>query len=87
LLDVDTVLTEAKKARDGGADRFCMGAAWRQVKDGAEFDRVLEMVKGVKELGLESCVTLGMVTPAQAERLADAGLDYYNQRVPVTLRP
>jgi biotin synthase len=81
LLDVDTVLTEAKKARDGGADRFCMGAAWRQVKDGAEFDRVLEMVKGVKELGLESCVTLGMVTPAQAERLADAGLDYYNHNL------
>ena len=81
LLAVDQVLAQAKAARDGGADRFCMGAAWRQVKDGPEFDRVLEMVRGVKELGLESCVTLGMLQPEQAERLKDAGLDYYNHNL------
>ncbi|MBL8726836.1 MAG: biotin synthase BioB [Planctomycetes bacterium] len=81
LLDVDAVLAAAKQARDGGADRFCMGAAWRQVKDGPEFDRVLQMVAGVKALGLESCVTLGMLQPAQARRLAEAGLDYYNHNL------
>jgi biotin synthase len=81
LLDVDTVLRAAQQARDGGADRFCMGAAWRQVKDGAEFDRVLSMVKGVKDLGLESCVTLGMCNADQARRLKDAGLDYYNHNL------
>ncbi|MBI1382332.1 MAG: biotin synthase BioB [Planctomycetaceae bacterium] len=81
LLDVDAVLEAAQSARDGGADRFCMGAAWREVKDGAEFDRVLEMVRGVKKLGLEACVTLGMLESHQAERLADAGLDYYNHNL------
>ncbi len=81
LLDVAAVLATAKQARDGGADRFCMGAAWRQVKDGPEFDRVLAMVEGVKALGLESCVTLGMLQPAQAQRLAAAGLDYYNHNL------
>ncbi len=62
LMQVDTVLDAAKRAKDGGADRFCMGAAWREVKDGPDFDRVLEMVKGVHDMGMESCVTLGMVT-------------------------
>ena len=81
LLDVDTVLAAAQKAKDGGADRFCMGAAWRAVKDGPEFDRVLAMVEGVHALGLESCVTLGMLTEAQARRLKDAGLDYYNHNL------
>jgi biotin synthase len=81
LLDVDAVLATARQARDGGADRFCMGAAWRQVKDGPEFDRVLRMVQGVKALGLESCVTLGMLQPEQARRLKDAGLDYYNHNL------
>ena len=81
LLDVDAVLEAAQSARDGGADRFCMGAAWREVKDGAEFDRVLEMVRGVKQLGLEACVTLGMLEPHQADRLAEAGLDYYNHNL------
>lgn len=81
LMEIDTVLSAAKRAKEGGADRFCMGAAWRQVKDGPDFDRVLEMVKGVHGMGLESCVTLGMVTGDQAERLADAGLDYYNHNL------
>jgi len=81
LLDVGAVLTEARAARDGGADRFCMGAAWRSVKDGAEFESVLAMVSGVKELGLQACVTLGMLAPHQAARLKEAGLDYYNHNL------
>jgi biotin synthase len=81
LLEVEPVLEAARAAKARGADRFCMGAAWREVRDGPEFDRVLEMVRGVKDLGLETCVTLGMVTPAQAERLQGAGLDYYNHNL------
>jgi biotin synthase len=81
LLDVDTVLDEARRAKDSGADRFCMGAAWRGVKDGPEFERVLDMVRGVKGLGLETCVTLGMLNADQAERLQEAGLDYYNHNL------
>lgn len=81
LLQVEEVLGAAKAAKDGGADRFCMGAAWREVKDGPDFDAVLEMVKGVKELGMEACVTLGMVDAKNAQRLADAGLDYYNHNL------
>lgn len=81
LLDVQQVLGEAEAAKAGGADRFCMGAAWRGVKDGPQFDRVLEMVKGVKALGMEACVTLGMLNAAQAARLKDAGLDYYNHNL------
>jgi len=81
LMDAGAVLDDARRAKDGGADRFCMGAAWREVRDGADFDRVLEMVRGVKELGLESCVTLGMLEPHQAERLAEAGLDFYNHNL------
>ena len=61
LLGVDEVLEDARRAKADGADRFCMGAAWREVKDGPEFDRVCEMVRGVKDLGLETCVTLGML--------------------------
>src|SRR5207249_219374 len=61
--------------------RFCMGAAWREVKDGPAFDRVLEMVRGVKDLGLEACVTLGMVNEEQAVRLKEAGLDAYNHNL------
>jgi biotin synthase len=64
-----------------GATRFCMGAAWREVKDGPEFERVLQMVAGVKALGLETCATLGMLTAAQAVRLRQAGLDYYNHNL------
>ena len=81
LLDTDEILGEARRAKAGGADRFCMGAAWREVKDGAEFDAVLEAVSAVKAEGLETCATLGMVTPDQAARLRDAGLDYYNHNL------
>lgn len=81
LLSIEATLSEARKAKESGADRFCMGAAWRSVRDGAEFDAVVEMVRGVKELGLEACVTLGMLEPHQAERLKGAGLDYYNHNL------
>src|SRR6476661_8840705 len=65
LLKVDEVLAAARRAKDAGATRFCMGAAWREVKDGPQFDRVLDMVRGVKALGLEACVTLGMLKDGQ----------------------
>jgi biotin synthase len=81
LLDVPTVLAAARKARAAGATRFCMGAAWREVKDGPQFDAVLEMVRGVKALGLEACCTLGMLTESQARRLKEAGLDAYNHNL------
>ena len=81
LMPVETVLKEAAAARDAGAHRFCMGAAWRQPKDGPEFDAVLAMVRGVRGLGMEACVTLGMLTPSQAERLAEAGLTSYNHNL------
>jgi biotin synthase len=81
LLDTATVLAEAAAAKANGADRFCMGAAWRQAKSGEEFERVLEMVRGVKELGLEACATLGMVDEQQAKQLEEAGLDYYNHNL------
>jgi biotin synthase len=80
LMAVDVVLAEARAARAAGASRFCMGAAWRSPKD-RDLDAVCAMVEGVKALGLESCVTLGMLTGAQAGRLADAGLDYYNHNL------
>ena len=69
LLQVDDVLAAAQRAKDSGATRFCMGAAWREVKDGPQFDRVLEMVRGVKAMGLEACTTLGMINADQARRL------------------
>ncbi len=81
LMEVDTVLTKAKMAKDAGASRFCMGAAWREVRDGEEFDRVVKMVEGVSALGMESCVTLGMLQEHQAKRLADAGLTAYNHNI------
>jgi biotin synthase len=81
LMEVDTVLAAARRARDSGAARFCMGAAWREVKDNRQFDRVLEMIRGVKELGLEACATLGMVTDDQARRMKAAGLDAYNHNL------
>lgn len=81
LLDVDDVLAKARLAKDAGATRFCMGAAWRQVKDGPDFDKVLDMVRGVRALEMEACVTLGMVTKDQADRLADAGLTAYNHNL------
>jgi biotin synthase len=81
MLDVEHVLASARRAKELGSTRFCMGAAWREVKDGPAFDRVLDMVRGVKEMGLEACVTLGMLTDEQASRLADAGLDAYNHNL------
>jgi len=81
LLPVDEVLAEARAARDAGASRFCMGAAWRRVRDGRSFDQVLEMVRGVRSLGMEACCTLGMLTDRQAERLAEAGLTAYNHNL------
>ncbi len=81
LCSVDDVLGQAKLAQDAGASRFCMGAAWRQVRDGEEFDRVLDMVRGVRNLGMEACVTLGMLSQDQANRLAEAGLTAYNHNL------
>ncbi len=81
LMDLDDVLAKAQQAREAGASRFCMGAAWREVRDGEEFDRVVAMVEGVRALGLEACVTLGMLKPHQAERLAAAGLTAYNHNL------
>ncbi len=81
MLDVDEVLAAARRARENGSTRFCMGAAWREVKDGPAFERVLAMVRGVKAEGLEACVTLGMLTPSQAARLKEAGLDAYNHNL------
>ena len=81
MLDLDAVLASARRAKENGSTRFCMGAAWREVKDGPAFDRVVDMVKGVKELGLEACVTLGMLTLEQAQKLKAAGLDAYNHNL------
>jgi biotin synthase len=80
LLDVDAVVSAARAARDAGASRFCMGAAWRSPRE-KDFGRVLDMVREVKALGLETCVTLGMLKGDQAARLRDAGLDYYNHNL------
>jgi biotin synthase len=81
LMAVDEVLEAASRARAAGATRFCMGAAWREVKDGPQFDSVLEMVKGVRRLGMEACATLGMLTESQAKRLREAGLSAYNHNL------
>ena len=80
LMSLDDVLAEARAAKAGGASRFCMGAAWRQPKD-RDVENVCAMVEGVRALGLETCATLGMLTPAQARRLKGAGLDYYNHNL------
>ena len=80
LMAVEKVLQEAQLAKDKGASRFCMGAAWRNPKD-RDMPYVIEMVKGVKELGLETCMTLGMLSPEQAAALQQAGLDYYNHNL------
>ncbi len=81
LMNVDDTLAAARRARDQGATRFCMGAAWRDVPKDARFDRVLEMVQGVRALGMEACCTLGMLTQEQANALADAGLSAYNHNL------
>jgi biotin synthase len=81
LMDPGKVIAMAAKAKAAGAERFCMGAAWRQVRDGKEFDAIIEMVEGVRALDMEACVTLGMLKPHQAERLAAAGLTAYNHNL------
>lgn len=81
LMKKDEVLEYAQKAKDAGSTRFCMGAAWREVRDNKDFDRVLDMVKGVNNMGMEVCCTLGMLTEDQAQKLADAGLYAYNHNL------
>jgi biotin synthase len=81
LMPVEEVRKAAREARASGAERFCMGAAWRQVKEGPEFEQVLDMVRAVKSEGLEACVTLGMLNASQAQRLKEAGLDAYNHNL------
>ena len=80
LMDVQAVLQSAAQARDNGSSRFCMGAAWRNPKD-RDMPAIIEMVKGVRGMGMETCMTLGMLTPQQAGMLAEAGLDYYNHNI------
>ena len=81
LMKKEEVLAYAEKAKNAGSTRFCMGAAWREVRDNKDFDRVLEMVQGVNELGMEVCCTMGMLTEDQAKKLYDAGLYAYNHNV------
>ena len=80
LMAVEKVLSEARAAKEGGAQRFCMGAAWRDLKD-RDVPALATMIGGVKAMGLETCATLGMITPDQAQALKDAGLDYYNHNL------
>lgn len=80
LMDVQAVLQKAAQAADAGSRRFCMGAAWRNPKD-RDMPAIVEIVKGVRDMGMETCMTLGMLTPKQAEMLAEAGLDYYNHNI------
>jgi biotin synthase len=81
LLEVEEVLNKAMEAKESGSTRFCMGAAWREVRDNRDFDKVIEMVKGVSTMGLEVCCTLGMLTAEQAQKLKDAGLYAYNHNL------
>lgn len=81
LLPTEKVIEHAKKAKEGGSSRFCMAAAWREVRDNRDFDRVIDMVKGVNDLGMEVCCTLGMLTEDQAKRLQEAGLYAYNHNL------
>ncbi|AZA83635.1 biotin synthase BioB [Chryseobacterium lactis] len=81
LLPTETVIAHAQKAKNSGSSRFCMAAAWREVRNNRDFDRVIDMVKGVNELGLEVCCTLGMLTEDQAVRLQEAGLYAYNHNL------
>ena len=80
-LEVEPVLARARAAKEAGAHRFCMGWAWRDIRDGAPFESMLAMVRGVRELGMEACVTAGILTDSQAERLAEAGLTSYNHNL------
>ncbi len=81
LMEVSEVLQNASEAKESGSTRFCMGAAWREVRDNRDFDNVIEMVKGVNAMGMEVCCTLGMLTPEQAQKLKDAGLYAYNHNL------
>ncbi|MCS7029127.1 MAG: biotin synthase BioB [Bacteroidia bacterium] len=81
LMDVEEVISAARRAKEAGSTRFCMGAAWREVKDNADFERVLAMVKGVNALDMEVCCTLGMLTEQQAQKLKEAGLYAYNHNL------
>lgn len=81
LMEVNEVLDAATRAKDSGSSRFCMGAAWREVRDNRDFDKVIDMVKGVNAMGLEVCCTLGMLTDTQAQKLKDAGLYAYNHNL------
>jgi biotin synthase len=81
IANVAEVLTQAEQAKALGASRFCMGWAWREIREGASFEAMLEMVRGVRQLGLEACVTAGMLNQSQAERLAEAGLTAYNHNL------
>jgi biotin synthase len=81
LMETEEVLLAAKNAKESGSTRFCMGAAWREVRDNRDFDRVLDMVKGVSQMGLEVCCTLGMLTEEQAMKLKEAGLYAYNHNL------
>jgi len=81
LMKFEQVMENAAKAKAAGSTRFCMGAAWREVRDNRDFDRVIEMVKGVNEMGMEVCCTLGMLTETQAQKLAEAGLYAYNHNL------
>ncbi len=81
LLEVDDVLDKARNAKENGSTRFCMGAAWREVRDNKDFDKVLDMVKGVNGMGMEVCCTLGMLTEEQAQKLKEAGLYAYNHNL------
>ena len=85
LMEVQRVIAEARKARDAGATRYCMGAAWRSPKE-RDMDAVVAMVEGVKALGMETCMTLGMLDIGQAHRLKQAGLDYYNHNIDTSER-
>ncbi|ASY57552.1 biotin synthase BioB [Sinorhizobium sp. CCBAU 05631] len=85
LMEGERVIAEARKAKDGGATRYCMGAAWRSPKE-RDMEAIVAMVRGVRALGMETCMTLGMLSPAQTERLAEAGLDYYNHNVDTSER-
>lgn len=85
LMEVERVVAEARKAKEGGATRYCMGAAWRSPKS-RDMDTLVAMVEGVRSIGLETCMTLGMLTREQAGRLADAGLDYYNHNIDTSER-
>jgi biotin synthase len=80
LMAVEEIVVDATRAKDAGASRYCMGAAWRSPKD-RDMPKIIEILRAVKGLGLETCMTLGMLTPEQSQQLADAGLDYYNHNI------